>query len=82
MTRNNMFSRHFIEKNSQILAQMIENELTEKQKEYITMRIDGGKTYAQIAKECGVNRSTVYRTVKRGTERIYGLMDYITKINK
>lgn len=40
--------------------------MTEKQREYVDQILDQGKRLVDVARDCGVDKSTVSRTVKRG----------------
>ncbi len=51
-------------------------ELTPRQQELLSMYFDQGMTVPQIARELGVNRSTVSRTLRRAKERLYRCLRY------
>ena len=42
------------------------SSMTEKQREYVDQILDQGKRRVDVARDCGVDKSTVSRTVKRG----------------
>ena len=58
------------------LRRVIESELTEVQREILVAYYFQSKTMAQIAKERGVNRSTVCRTLHRAEERVRRCLRY------
>lgn len=53
-----------------MLREIVNSDLTKKQKCYIMMYYRDGLTVEQIAECCGVVKSTVSRTINRGRERI------------
>lgn len=53
-----------------------ERELTERQREMVSLYYDQGMTVPQIAKQLGVNRSTVSRTLRRARDRLYRFLRY------
>ncbi len=59
-----------------ILRKVIEEALTERQREMITLYYSGRMNIPQIAAMLGVNRSTVSRTISRGRRRIMEKMKY------
>ncbi len=63
-------SRRKIYNNSGNLALFLEKELTDTQKCYIIMYYRDGITMREIARRCGVQPSTVSRTIKRANDRI------------
>lgn len=58
------------------LKRVIAAELTEIQREILVAYYFQSKTIAQIAKERGVNRSTVCRTLHRAEERVQRCLKY------
>lgn len=58
------------------LRSLMEEGLTQKQKEYIRAYYIEGVDIPEIADRYGVNKSTVSRTIKRGRERIYSVLKY------
>ena len=52
------------------LRRALEQELTPKQRLFVTMHYLENKSMTEIAREYGVNVSTVSRTVKRGKYRL------------
>lgn len=59
-----------------ILRKVISEELTERQREMITLYYFGRANIPQIAEILGVNRSTVSRTISRGRRNIMEKMKY------
>ncbi|HIS59448.1 MAG TPA: sigma-70 family RNA polymerase sigma factor [Candidatus Faecousia faecipullorum] len=57
------------------MAKAIQGGLTQCQRE-ILLSYYGGKTMAQIARERGINKSTVCRTVHRAENRLRKLLRY------
>lgn len=53
-----------------------ERELSERQREMLSLYYDQGMTIPQIAKRLGVNRSTVSRTLRRARDRLYRFLRY------
>ncbi len=51
-------------------------ELTPRQRQVLAMYFDQGKNMAQIARELGLNRSTVSRTLVRAKNRLYRCLRY------
>ena len=58
------------------LRRVIEKELTEKQRETLIAYYFQNKTMEQIAKDRGVNRSTVCRTLHRAEARVRRCLRY------
>ena len=58
------------------LRRVIEKELTEKQRETLIAYYFQNKTMEQIARERGVNRSTVCRTLHRAEARVRRCLRY------
>jgi len=58
------------------LRRVIEKELTEKQRETLIAYYFQNKTMDQIAKDWGVNRSTVCRTLHRAEARVRRCLRY------
>ena len=59
-----------------ILRKVISEELTERQREVITLYYFDRANIPQIAEILGVNRSTVSRTISRGSRNIMEKMKY------
>jgi len=59
-----------------ILRKVIAEELTERQREMITLYYFDRANIPQIAEMLGVNRSTVSRTITRGRRNIMEKMKY------
>lgn len=62
---------------SSLMGKIIENELTEKQRRYVLGHYFEGRTVTDIAREDGVNKSTVSRTLARGKKRIENSLKYV-----
>lgn len=54
----------------------VQQELTPRQREILQMRFTGGMTISGIARELGVNKSTVSRSLTRSVERLYRSLRY------
>ena len=59
-----------------ILRKVIAEELTERQRQMITLYYFDRANIPQIAERLGVNRSTVSRTISRGRRNIMEKMKY------
>ena len=59
-----------------IMRSIIENELTARQREMITLYYFNQVNIPEIAEMLGVNRSTVSRTISRGRRNIMERMKY------
>ena len=55
---------------AKLLREVLSDNLTKKQKYYIILYYRDNLTVQQIAQQCGVNKSTVSRTLKRARERL------------
>ena len=55
----------------QRVRHVLENELTEKQRRAVLDYYVARKTIPQMALEYGLNKSTVWRTLKRGEDRLH-----------
>ena len=53
-----------------------EQELTPRQRQMLALYYDRGLKMPQIARELGVNRSTVSRTIRRAKARLYRCLRY------
>ena len=58
------------------LTHALRQDITAKQREYMMLYYGQGMSMEAIAKELGVNKSTVSRTLKRGRQRIYRCLRY------
>lgn len=58
------------------IERVIQSELTSSQREVLLAVYYGGKTQAQIAKERGVSRSTICRTLHRAEQRLRRFLRY------
>lgn len=54
----------------------VQQELTPRQREILQMRFTGGMSITGIAKELGLNNSTVSRSLTRSVERLYRSLRY------
>ena len=64
------------EKQMKILLQVLQEELTDLQRQTFVDFHFGNKTESQIAKERGVNKSTVCRTLKRAERKVLRITKY------
>lgn len=53
-----------------------EEELTVRQRQLLQMRYEEGKTVSAIARELGIDKSTVSRTISRANARIRQVLRY------
>lgn len=58
------------------LYQVMNQELTDRQREILTGYYLDGKTIPQLAAELGVNKSTISRTLNRGEIRLRRFLKY------
>ena len=58
------------------LREIVKEELSERQKQFIVLYYYENKTMAEIADICGVNVSTVSRTLKRARKNITDRIKY------
>lgn len=61
------------------LGRALREELTPRQREFTELYFARGMTMAEIAAECGVNVSTVSRTLRRARERLRRCLRYGAK---
>ena len=54
----------------------VQQELTPRQREILQMRFTGGMSITGIAKELGLNKSTVSRSLTRSVDRLYRSLRY------
>ena len=54
----------------------VQQELTPRQREILRLRFTGGMSITGIAKELGLNKSTVSRSLTRSVERLYRSLRY------
>lgn len=64
----------------QALLQVLEEELSLKQKRYLTRYYYQEESMTQIAREYGVNKSTVSRTIARGRKRLEERLEFLMKM--
>ena len=58
------------------LTHALRQDITQRQREYMMLYYGQGMSMEAIAKELGVNKSTVSRTLKRGRQRLYRCLRY------
>ena len=58
------------------LTHALRQDVTERQREYMILYYGRNMSMEAIAKQCGVNKSTVSRTLKRGRQRLYRCLRY------
>ena len=54
----------------------VQQELTPRQREILRLRFTGGMSVTAIARELGLNKSTVSRSLARSMERLYRSLRY------
>ena len=58
------------------LTHALRQDITERQREYMVLYYGRNMSMEAIAQQCGVNKSTVSRTLKRGRHRLYRCLRY------
>ena len=58
------------------LTHALRQDITQRQRECMMLYYGRGMSMEAIAKELGVNKSTVSRTLKRGRQRLYRCLRY------
>lgn len=58
------------------LTHALREDITGKQREYMIQYYGRGMSMEEIARQAGVNKSTVSRTLKRGRQRLYRCLRY------
>ena len=58
------------------LTRALRQDVTERQREYMILYYGRNMSMEAIAQQCGVNKSTVSRTLKRGRQRLYRCLRY------
>lgn len=58
------------------LTHALRQDITPKQREYMLLYYGQGMSMEAIARQSGVNKSTVSRTLKRGRQRLYRCLRY------
>ncbi len=58
------------------LTRALRQDITERQREYMMLYYGRNMSMEAIAQQCGVNKSTVSRTLKRGRQRLYRCLRY------
>jgi RNA polymerase sigma factor (sigma-70 family) len=60
----------------QNLSRAMRQDITPRQRQYMTMYYGQNMSMEAIARQLGVNKSTVSRTLKRGRQRLYRCLRY------
>lgn len=78
-----IYSRFMAEDNSEQIGRLKRNlsralrqDITKRQRQYMMLYYGRNMTMEEIAREVGVNKSTVSRTLKRGRQRLYRCLRY------
>lgn len=58
------------------LTHALRQDVTQRQREYMMLYYGKSMSMEAIARQCGVNKSTVSRTLKRGRQRLYRCLRY------
>ena len=58
------------------LTHALRQDITQRQREYMILYYGKSMSMEAIAQQCGVNKSTVSRTLKRGRQRLYRCLRY------
>ena len=58
------------------LSRALRQDITERQRQYMALYYGQSMSMEAIAKQLGVNKSTVSRTLKRGRQRLYRCLRY------
>ena len=58
------------------LPMAVEQDLTDRQRQILRMRYSQSMTVSSIARELGINKSTVSRTLRRAQERLRRCLQY------
>ena len=58
------------------LTHALRQDITQRQREYMMLYYGRSMSMEAIAQQCGVNKSTVSRTLKRGRQRLYRCLRY------
>lgn len=66
-----------LQKIARLIHKAVEIELTGIQRDYFVAYYFEGMTMAEIADSCGVNKSTVSRTVSRARKRMARVLKYV-----
>lgn len=65
------------ERLKKVLVNIVQNELTKNQRDIFLQHHLDNKSMAEIAREKGLNRSSVCRTVKRAEDKILRYLQYL-----
>ena len=69
-------NRPQLDRAAALLKTLIAKELTPRQREYMMLYYGKNMSMEAIARQMGVNKSTVSRTLKRGRQRLYRCLRY------
>lgn len=58
------------------LTHALRQDITERQRQYMILYYGQGLSMEEIARQVGVNKSTVSRTLKRGRQRLFRCLRY------
>ena len=58
------------------LTHALRQDITQRQREYMMLYYGKSMSMEAIAQQCGVTKSTVSRTLKRGRQRLYRCLRY------
>ena len=58
------------------LTRALRQDITARQREYMVLYYGRNMSMEAIAQQCGVNKSTVSRTLKRGRQKLYRCLRY------
>ena len=58
------------------LTHALRQDITQRQREYMLLYYGKSMSMEAIAQQCGVNKSTVSRTLRRGRQRLYRCLRY------
>ncbi|MBR4622014.1 MAG: sigma-70 family RNA polymerase sigma factor [Ruminococcus sp.] len=67
---------------AKLVKAVLDDNLTKKQKYYIILYYRDKLRVSEIARRCGVNRSTVLRTLRRGQQRLAELSKRSEPLNR
>lgn len=66
-----------LDKTKKALRLIMEKELTDTQRRYVELYFFEGYKMKGVAEKCGVDISTVSRTIKRATHRMKSALKYV-----
>jgi RNA polymerase sigma-70 factor (ECF subfamily) len=73
MTENNEAQMNRLKRN---LVRAMHKDITPRQRQYLAMYYGKSMNIPEIAREVGVNKSSVCRTLQRGRQRLYRCLRY------